>query len=118
MLWGVLSGSHAEKLVGCADDDDDSEDPVSLENKEMRSELARHKAQLEVLKQSDPEFYEYLKTTDSELLNFGAREEDESDEDMDEVGVFQAHYITFKTCPDTLVGTWRWGPGMEHCRVI
>lgn len=34
---------------------------VKRRNRELRGEVAKHKAELEKLRQQDPEFYEYLK---------------------------------------------------------
>ena len=70
----------------CATESDDS-DPVQAQNKQYKGEIASHQAQLEALKQQDPEFYEYLQQTDQELLNFGQDDEDEEgDEEEDEEG--------------------------------
>lgn len=48
------------------------------ESEEDESELEMHKEDLERLKETDPEFYKYLKDTDKELLEFD--DEDGSDE--------------------------------------
>lgn len=60
----------------------DGVDPVQAQNKQYKSEIASHQAQLEALKQQDPEFYEYLQQTDQELLNFG--QDDDEDEEAEE----------------------------------
>lgn len=60
----------------------DGSEPVQAQNKQYRTEIASHQAQLEALKQQDPEFYQYLQQTDQELLNFG--QDDDEDEDDDE----------------------------------
>ena len=52
------------------DDDDENEDDVKS-----------HRADLEALRKQDPEFYEYLKKTDAELLEFGANEDQEEKEE-------------------------------------
>lgn len=62
------------------DDDDAGADPVRAQNKQYKTEIASHQAQLEALRQQDPEFYEYLQQTDQELLKFG------QDDDEDEEG--------------------------------
>ncbi|GFR47619.1 hypothetical protein Agub_g9358, partial [Astrephomene gubernaculifera] len=62
-----------------------SADPVVQDNKRLKGEVAKHRAQLEALREKDPEFYQYLKDADAELLGFGAGEdEDDDDEDADE----------------------------------
>lgn len=61
----------------------DASEPVQAQNKQYRTEIASHQAQLEALKQQDPEFYEYLQQTDQELLNFG-QDDDEAEEDEEE----------------------------------
>eukprot|EP00887_Chlorella_sp_A99_P000978 scaffold5.g978.t1 len=59
-------GSEAEEAAAAA-----AGDPVAARNRRLRSEIATHKAQLEALRQQDPEFYAYLQQTDKELLAFG-----------------------------------------------
>ena len=61
----------------------DDTDPVQAQNKRYKTEIASHQAQLEALKQQDPEFYEYLQQTDQELLNFG-QDDDEEEEGAEE----------------------------------
>ena len=58
----------------------DASDPVQTQNKQYKTEIASHQAQLEALKQQDPEFYEYLQQTDQALLNFGQDDDEEGDE--------------------------------------
>ena len=66
------------------DDDDAGADPVRVQNKQYKTEIASHQAQLEALRQQDPEFYEYLQQTDQELLKFG------QDDDEDEEGALES----------------------------
>jgi len=48
-------------------------------------QVEQHKRELEELKKSDPEFYEFLASSDKELLKFGADDEfDELDLEEDE----------------------------------
>ncbi|GLC56106.1 hypothetical protein PLESTB_001065000 [Pleodorina starrii] len=69
------------------DEDDDEEeeeggggsDPVVQDNKRLKGEISKHRAQLEALREKDPEFYQYLKDADAELLGFGAGEDDDSE---------------------------------------
>ena len=72
------------------EDDSDEEDDVSedlknvrQQNRRLKDEIDSHRMQLEKLKESDPEFYQYLEATDRELLKFGKDDEldDESDEE-------------------------------------
>ncbi len=51
------------------------------EDAEDENEIESHKQQLEELKSTQPEFYEFLQKEGGDLLNFG-----DSDEDMDEEG--------------------------------
>ncbi|DBA84942.1 TPA: hypothetical protein ACH3X2_005684 [Trebouxia sp. C0005] len=64
-----------------SDDDaaDTEADPVRAQNKQYKTEIASHQAQLEALREQDPEFYEYLQQTDQELLKFG-QDDDEEEE--------------------------------------
>ena len=57
---------------------------MQAQNRQYKTEIAGHQAQLEALKQQDPEFYEYLQQTDQELLNFGQDDEEEGEEDEEE----------------------------------
>lgn len=50
----------------------------------LLSSLACLRAQLEALRERDPEFYAYLQQSDAELLGFGAGEDDEADEGDEE----------------------------------
>jgi hypothetical protein len=60
-------------------------DAVAADNVKLRGSVARHRAQLEALRERDPEFFAYLQQSDAELLGFGAGEEDDSgDEEGDE----------------------------------
>ncbi|OZJ05338.1 hypothetical protein BZG36_01559 [Bifiguratus adelaidae] len=47
-------------------------------------EASKHKAQLESLKEKDPEFYEYLQKNDQELLDFDMSENEDADDMMSE----------------------------------
>lgn len=46
---------------------------------DLEVEAKRHKADLEVLKEQDPEFYQYLQQTDKELLDFGHSDDEPED---------------------------------------
>ena len=48
-----------------------------------RVEADEHKAQLEALKEQDPEFYNYLLQTDKELLEFGEGSEEDDEEELE-----------------------------------
>ena len=53
-------------------DEDDDEDLKAIEraNEKMGGEIRAHKEALGKLKETDPEFYEFLREEDSELLDF------------------------------------------------
>ncbi|XP_013793630.1 nucleolar complex protein 2 homolog, partial [Limulus polyphemus] len=57
-----------------------SRKPQNIENDVMSSDddqgVADHKASLEKLKEKDPEFYEFLRENDDELLNFDTSEDE------------------------------------------
>jgi hypothetical protein len=57
-----------------------SEAAANPVNSKLKSEIKSHKAQLERLKEADPEFYKYLETSDKALLDF----EDDSDDALDD----------------------------------
>ena len=69
------------KPTFAADDAALGDDPVRAQNEQFKTEIASHQAQLEALREQDPEFYEYLQQTDQELLNFGQDDEDEETEE-------------------------------------
>jgi len=98
-----LSGSDDDSLSMSSDDDDvpqqqngaalppsssdDEEadaDPLTQQNKSLKSEVSKHKSQLEALKKKDPDFYKYLEATDKQLLAFGSDSEEEEDSEDDE----------------------------------
>ena len=68
----------------------DASDPVQAQNKQYKTKIASHQAQLEALKQQDPEFYEYLQQTDQELLNFGQDDDEEEGEEDEEEAMANA----------------------------
>ena len=78
---------HPPKQAIILGAESDYSDPVQAQNKQYKTEIASHQAQLEALKQQDPEFYEYLQQTDQELLNFGQDDDEEEEgagEEMEE----------------------------------
>jgi len=66
------------------DEDDDDLKAIKSANAKMGGEIRRHKEALGKLKETDPEFYEFLQEEDSELLDFD-EEEDDDDEDEDDL---------------------------------
>ena len=77
---------NTQHMLCChSDDDADVEaDPVRAQNKQYKTEIASHQAQLEALRQQDPEFYEYLQQTDQELLKFGQDDDEEEEGSMED----------------------------------
>ena len=77
--------------IGLASGVDDQGEGDGLNNdrpKPRRSAASKHRAELEALKTKDPEFFEYLKQADAELLDFAGDDDDdeEDDEEEDEEG--------------------------------
>ena len=56
-------------------------DQAAGEGPGRTSEAAEHRAQLEALKDADPEFYAYLQQTDADLLRFEEVEDEEEQDD-------------------------------------
>ena len=82
----ILDENAATVEEESSDDDDDSDgdvDGIGAQNARYKNEIEAHKAQLEKLKEADPEFYAYLADTDKELLAFGGGGDDD-DDDMSE----------------------------------
>lgn len=72
-------------VADSADDEDGNRRPVRAQNKRLKGEVGRHKAELESLKERDPEFFKFLQETDAELLEFDeGDDEGDSGEDSDE----------------------------------
>ncbi len=71
-------------FCGPDDDADVEADPVRAQNKQYKTEIASHQAQLEALREQDPEFYEYLQQTDQELLKFGQDDDEEEEGSMED----------------------------------
>ena len=98
--WPEGEGKSDEDEEDSEDEDDDegddSEDDatengdadalagVKKSNRLLRSEIEEHQKELESLKDTDPEFYKFLQTEDSGLLDFDESEGEESEEDEDE----------------------------------
>lgn len=70
--------------MDAADDDDDDEES-DLEDH------VDHKAQLEALKESDPDFYKFMLENDKELLNFNVSEDEDDGDDDKELEADQKH---------------------------
>ena len=95
-ILGALPVSHHSNAcrshtLCCAESEEEGSDverrPVRAQNKKLKSEVGRHKAELDSLKERDPEFFKYLQETDAELLEFGddgADDGGDSGDDSDE----------------------------------
>ena len=86
-------------MLCCGPDDaaDIEADPVRAQTKQYKTEIASHQAQLEALREQDPEFYEYLQQTDQELLKFGQDDDEEEEgtiEDASEDDQVSWHHLT------------------------
>eukprot|EP00803_Ostreobium_quekettii_P001539 evm.model.scf_347.12 EVM.evm.TU.scf_347.12 scf_347:81912-91436(+) len=80
---GDGDGEGEDKDMEGSDDEEDG--PFASDNKKLRSAIEKHKAELELLKEKDPEFYAYLQQADKGLIDFDASE-DEADEAARENG--------------------------------
>ncbi|GAB4817038.1 hypothetical protein N2152v2_004084 [Parachlorella kessleri] len=100
-IEGALESSDEEEDTGSGGSDDEEETgraaaagasasravrEVRQRNSQLRSEVARHKEELERLRERDPEFYKYLQATDKELLDFGAGESEDEEGGSQEEG--------------------------------
>lgn len=85
LFFWIWSRSQAEEEEEEAEDDED--------------EIESHKKQLEELKSTQPEFYEFLQKEGGELLDFGDSDEDmdEDDEEEAEEGAARGFVITKDT---------------------
>lgn len=82
-----MTSAAADANSASESDDDDADieaDPVRAQNKQYKTEIASHQAQLEALREQDPEFYEYLQQTDQELLKFGQDDDEEEEGAMED----------------------------------
>eukprot|EP01138_Halocafeteria_seosinensis_P007373 gb/GECG01007538.1/.p1 GENE.gb/GECG01007538.1/~~gb/GECG01007538.1/.p1 ORF type:complete len:874 (+),score=169.47 gb/GECG01007538.1/:1-2622(+) len=57
------------------------EDEAETGNHRSGTHHSKHRSQLESLQHKDPEFFQFLQNTDSELLNFNESDDDVEDED-------------------------------------
>lgn len=93
-----LDKAIADLQADMDEDNDEDEDEneneggagLGRQNKGLKSEVSKHKQELEHLQQKDPEFYKFLQEHDKELLEFddedsedSEREEEEDEEGMD-----------------------------------
>ncbi|KAG2453202.1 hypothetical protein HYH02_002526 [Chlamydomonas schloesseri] len=86
---GAVEGLSGEEEEEEEEGDEEAEeaaaaaagDAVAADNKRLRGEISKHRAQLEALREKDPEFYKYLQEADAELLGFGDGEEDDEDDE-------------------------------------
>ncbi|KAH8970165.1 hypothetical protein BDL97_02G073800 [Sphagnum fallax] len=66
-----------------SDEDEDGTD-LGPQNKTLKTEVAKHKQELERLQQKDPEFYQFLKEHDKELLDFDDEDAEDHEEEDEE----------------------------------
>ncbi|KAG9205564.1 Nucleolar Complex 2 protein [Epicoccum nigrum] len=75
--------SSDEDMADATANGDDSEDD-SASDSESGDDAETHKRDIDALKEKDPEFYNYLKSNDAELLDFA------EDADLDEIDALSA----------------------------
>jgi nucleolar complex protein 2 len=75
--------SSDEDMADATANGDDAEDD-SASDSESGEDAETHKRDIEALKEKDPEFYNYLKSNDAELLDFA------EDADLDEIDALSA----------------------------
>ena len=86
-----MDGGFEQTMEELEGEDDDEEEDKEEEVKEApasapaakgkRSKAAQHAADLAALEKSDPDFYNFLKETDQNLLAFEGEEDEDEDED-------------------------------------
>mmetsp|Transcript_19094 Transcript_19094/g.37503 ORF Transcript_19094/g.37503 Transcript_19094/m.37503 type:complete len:837 (+) Transcript_19094:80-2590(+) len=74
------SDSEDEGEAAEDQDEDESEDEEEDQEEDESEDEETHKAELEALKEQDPEFYKYLQEEDAGLLTFGQEEESGDEE--------------------------------------
>lgn len=74
------SGKSSPASAASASSASSASSSAAEPNADLQAEIAEHKAQLDALKESDPEFYAHLLETDKDLLDFGGGEADDVDE--------------------------------------
>ncbi|EDQ88555.1 uncharacterized protein MONBRDRAFT_37390 [Monosiga brevicollis MX1] len=69
---------------GADDDDEEGEDADDAGLDKLEDEVKQHRAQLQRLKETQPEFFDFLDSEDQNLLNFGEDDDEDDEEAMDD----------------------------------
>jgi len=80
----MTSGQRKEASDSESEEDDDDDDDDTLGGGTLK--ISKHKRDMEKLKESDPEFFKFLQSTDKELLDFEASDEEDLEDDEDDDG--------------------------------